>query len=75
MPGMITAAELASLRHAAEADFDHRLEALLRTQFEEAITVARAERSAGSDRTVVELSAGVESTRTEFLALLDEIRQ
>ncbi|MET9230026.1 DUF305 domain-containing protein [Lentzea sp. NPDC003310] len=75
MPGMVTAAELTAARHAPEAEFDRRVEVLLRTQFEEARTVARAEQASGTDRAVVELSARVESTRTEFLALLEEVRR
>lgn len=61
MPGMITAAELAG---------GGDLGSLLRTQFEESRTVARAELSSGTAKPVLELGADVERTRTEFLALL-----
>ncbi|MFD4669558.1 DUF305 domain-containing protein [Lentzea sp. NPDC058450] len=72
MPGMITAAELAAVGHADEADFDERVKALLRNQFEEARTVARAERESGTSERLVQLSAGIDSTRAEFLALLEK---
>jgi hypothetical protein len=64
MPGMITAVELAAIGD------DQQLGAVLRTQFEEARTVARAELSSGTAKPVLELSADIERTRTEFLALL-----
>ncbi|MGI5500719.1 DUF305 domain-containing protein [Lentzea sp. CA-135723] len=72
MPGMITAAELAAAAHATEADFDEQVKALLRNQFEEARTVARAERESGTSERLVELSARIDSTRAEFLALLEK---
>jgi uncharacterized protein (DUF305 family) len=68
MPGMITAAELASIEHAP--DVDEQLRALLRTQFEEARTVARAELSSGRSKPVLELGASIDRTRAEFLTLL-----
>ncbi|MFD5827116.1 DUF305 domain-containing protein [Lentzea sp. NPDC060358] len=68
MPGMITAAELASIEHAP--DVDAQLKALLRTQFEEARTVARAELASGTHPPVRELGASIDRTRAEFLALL-----
>jgi hypothetical protein len=46
------------------------LGAVLRTQFEEACTVARAELSSGTAKPVLELSAHIERTRTEFVTLL-----
>ncbi|MGW6441749.1 DUF305 domain-containing protein [Lentzea sp. NPDC055074] len=70
MPGMITAAELAAVGFAQGAEFDEQLKALLRTQFEEARTVARAEQASGTSPSLVELSARIDSTRAEFLALL-----
>ena len=70
MPGMITAAELAAVEHVQGADFDLRLKVLLRTQFEEARKVARAELSSGTSKPVLELGERIDSTRTEFLALL-----
>ncbi|MCX2947928.1 DUF305 domain-containing protein [Lentzea sp. NEAU-D7] len=72
MPGMITAAELAAVGYAEGAAFDRQLTALLRTQFEEARTVARAELSSGTSKPVVELSARIDSTRAEFLTLLED---
>jgi hypothetical protein len=75
MPGMITAAELAAVGHAEGTAFDQQLKALLRTQFEEARTVARAELSSGTNGPVLELGARIDSTRAEFLALLGDGRQ
>jgi hypothetical protein len=75
MPGMITAAELAAVEHVQGADFDLQLKALLRNQFEEARTVARAERSAGTSKPVLELSERIDSSRAEFLSLLGGGRQ
>lgn len=72
MPGMITAAELAAVGYAEGTAFDQQLTALLRTQFEEARTVARAELASGTSTPVVELSARIDSTRAEFLALLED---
>ncbi|SEQ93738.1 protein of unknown function [Lentzea xinjiangensis] len=71
MPGMITTAELAALGSARDTAFDQHLEQLLRTQFEEARTVARAELSSGKSAPALELGARIERTRAEFLALLD----
>ncbi|MFD9700172.1 DUF305 domain-containing protein [Lentzea sp. NPDC059081] len=68
MPGMITAAELASLEHSPDAD--EQLRTLLRTQFEEARTVARAELASGRHQPVRDLGASIDRTRAEFLALL-----
>ncbi|ANZ40303.1 hypothetical protein BBK82_34015 [Lentzea guizhouensis] len=70
MPGMITAAELASIGDSRGSEFDQRLRTLLRTQFEEARTVARAELSGGTSPPVLELGTRIERTRAEFLALL-----
>ncbi len=70
MPGMITAAELAAVGRAEAPDFDQQLRTLLRTQFEEARTVARAELSSGTNPPVLELGARIDRTRAEFLALL-----
>ncbi|WP_394620624.1 DUF305 domain-containing protein [Lentzea sp. JNUCC 0626] len=70
MPGMITAAELAAAAHADPAAFDGQLAALLRGQFEEARTVARAEREAGTSAALLELSSRIDRTRAEFLAEL-----
>ncbi|WP_439656639.1 DUF305 domain-containing protein [Lentzea sp. HUAS TT2] len=70
MPGMITAAELAAVGFAEGPDFDQQLKALLRTHFEEARTVARAELSGGTSKQVLELGAGIDSSRAEFLALI-----
>ena len=75
MPGMITAAELAAIGYAEGAAFDQQLKALLRNQFDEARTVARAELSSGTSKPVLELSAGIDSTRAEFLALLGDAQQ
>lgn len=75
MPGMITAAELATLAHDRGAAFDQQLKALLRNQFEEARTVARAELSSGTSPPVLELSARIDSTRAEFLALLGDVQR
>ncbi|MCR3748913.1 protein of unknown function (DUF305) [Lentzea californiensis] len=72
MPGMITPAEVAAIGYAEGTAFDQQLTALLRTQFEEARTVARAELSSGTSKPVVELSARIDSTRAEFLALLED---
>ncbi|WP_177320219.1 DUF305 domain-containing protein [Lentzea waywayandensis] len=72
MPGMITAAELTAVGFAEGTAFDQQLKALLRTQFEEARTVARAELSSGTSKPVLELGARVDSTRAEFLALLGD---
>ncbi|HEX7303236.1 DUF305 domain-containing protein [Lentzea sp.] len=68
MPGMITAAELASIRHSP--DVDGQLRTLLRAQFEEARTVARAELASGTHPPVRDLGASIDRTRAEFLALL-----
>ncbi|WP_434443952.1 DUF305 domain-containing protein [Lentzea sp. E54] len=70
MPGMITAAELAAIGTAEDTAFDEHLRTVLRTQFEEARTVARAELSAGTSKPVLDLGAHIERTRTEFLTLL-----
>ncbi|GHH40113.1 DUF305 domain-containing protein [Lentzea cavernae] len=70
MPGMITAAELAAVGHAHGADFDLQLKVLLRNQFEEARTVARAELASGTSEPLRELGARIDSTRAEFLELL-----
>ncbi|MDX8034190.1 DUF305 domain-containing protein [Lentzea sp. BCCO 10_0856] len=75
MPGMITAAELATLAHDRGTAFDQQLKALLRSQFEEARTVARAELSSGTSQPVLELGARVDSTRAEFLALLEGVQR
>ncbi|MFJ8959704.1 DUF305 domain-containing protein [Lentzea sp. NPDC102401] len=72
MPGMITAAELTAVGFAEGAAFDQQLTALLRTQFEEARTVARAELSSGTSKPVLELGARIDSTRAEFLTLLGD---
>ncbi len=72
MPGMITPAEVAAIGYAEGSAFDQQLTALLRTQCEEARTVARAELSSGTSKPVVELSARIDSTRAEFLALLED---
>ncbi|MFI6099250.1 DUF305 domain-containing protein [Lentzea sp. NPDC051213] len=71
MPGMITAAELKAIEDAQGTDFDRQLKALLRTQFEEARTVARAELSSGTSKPVLELASRIDRTRAEFSALLD----
>ncbi|WP_329790943.1 DUF305 domain-containing protein [Lentzea sp. DG1S-22] len=70
MPGMITAAELAAVGTADAEEFDEHLEALLRTQAEEARTVARAELTSGTSAMARELGARVDRSRAEFLALL-----
>ncbi|WP_189153176.1 DUF305 domain-containing protein [Lentzea pudingi] len=70
MPGMITAAERAAVGYAQGADFDEQLKVLLRAQFEEARTVARAEMASGKSTPLLELSAHIDSTRAEFLTLL-----
>ncbi|MDX3660137.1 DUF305 domain-containing protein [Streptomyces sp. ID05-26A] len=70
MPGMITAAELAAVGYAQGPEFDQQLKVLLRTQFEEARTVARAETASGKSTPLLELSARIDSSRAEFLALL-----
>ncbi|MEU7474642.1 DUF305 domain-containing protein [Lentzea sp. NPDC042327] len=70
MPGMITPAELAAAGGARDADFDGQLRTLLRTQCEEARTVARAELSAGTSRQALDLGARIERSRAEFLVLL-----
>ncbi|USX54663.1 DUF305 domain-containing protein [Lentzea sp. HUAS12] len=75
MPGMITAAELAAVEHVQGADFDLRLKVLLRTQFEEARTVARAELASGTSRPALELGEHIDSSRAEFLELLGGSRQ
>jgi len=74
MPGMITDAELAAAAHAQEADFDEQVKALLRNQFEESRTVARAERESGTSERLLELSARIDTTRAEFLTSLKEGR-
>jgi hypothetical protein len=70
MPGMVTAVELETLGNAGSTGFDRQLRAVLRTQFEEARTVARAGLSSGTAKPVLELGARIERTRTELLALL-----
>ncbi|MEU3643940.1 DUF305 domain-containing protein [Lentzea sp. NPDC034063] len=72
MPGMITAAELTAVGFAEGTAFDQQLKVLLRAQFEEARTVARAELSSGTSKPVLELGARIDSTRAEFLALLGD---
>ncbi|MFD4638330.1 DUF305 domain-containing protein [Lentzea sp. NPDC058436] len=75
MPGMITAAELAAVEHVQGADFDLQLKSLLRNQFEEARTVARAELTSGTSKPVLEVAERIDSSRAELLALLGGGRQ
>jgi uncharacterized protein (DUF305 family) len=70
MPGMITALELEALDKAQGKAFDDRMGAAFRAHFEESLTVARSELSAGTAKPVLELGADIERTRTELLAKL-----
>jgi uncharacterized protein (DUF305 family) len=70
MPGMVTAAELDALTSTTGSAFDDQLRTLLRAHFEESTTVAKSELSAGTDPAVIELTRGIERTRTDYLARL-----
>ncbi|WNV82130.1 DUF305 domain-containing protein [Umezawaea sp. Da 62-37] len=70
MPGMITELELRALDQAQGGAFDEGMTAALRTQVQEALTVARSELSAGTAKPVLELGADIERNRTELLSLL-----
>lgn len=70
MPGMITALELEALDKAQGKAFDDRMGEAFRAQFQESLTVAQSELSAGTAKPVLELGADIERTRAEFLARL-----
>lgn len=67
MPGMITALELEALDKAQGKAFDDQMGAAFRAHFQESLTVAQSELSAGTAKPVLELGADIERTRTEFL--------
>lgn len=67
MPGMVTAADLVSLRTGRGAEFDQRLVALLRAHAAQLVVLARGERTSGADAETRELAdeVGAEGTRQE----------
>lgn len=67
MPGMITALELEALGKAQGRAFDDQMGAAFRAHFQESLTVAQSELSAGTAKPVLELGADIGRTRTEFL--------
>ncbi|HEX6343695.1 DUF305 domain-containing protein [Umezawaea sp.] len=70
MPGMITALELAALDQAQGAAFDERMREAFRAHLRESLTVAQAELSSGTAKSVLELGSDIERTRTELLGRL-----
>ena len=70
MPGMITALELDALGKVQGKAFDEQMGEVFRVQFEESLTVARSELSAGTAKSVLGLGADIERTRTELLGTL-----
>jgi len=70
MPGMITDLELKALDQSQGKSFDDRMLETFRAHFQESLTVARSELSAGTAKAVLELGADIERTRTELLGKL-----
>jgi uncharacterized protein (DUF305 family) len=70
MPGMITALELEALDKAQGKAFDEQMSAAFRAHFQESLTVAQSELSAGTAKPVLELGADIERTRAELLGRL-----
>jgi uncharacterized protein (DUF305 family) len=70
MPGMITALELSALEKVQGKAFDEQMSAAFRSHFQESLTVARSELSAGTAKPVLELGAEIERARTELLGRL-----
>ncbi|MFC6019317.1 DUF305 domain-containing protein [Plantactinospora solaniradicis] len=73
MPGMVTAAELATLGTATDADFRRLFTHHLREHLEQATRVARAEQKSGADPATTALAAAIARTGTAYLAQLDHL--
>jgi len=70
MPGMVTADELDKLKNSTGPAFDDQLRTLLRAHCEESTTVAKSELAAGSNPEVLDVTKGIESSRSAYLARL-----
>ncbi|MBF9134798.1 DUF305 domain-containing protein [Plantactinospora sp. S1510] len=73
MPGMVTAAELAALGTATEAQFRRLFSRHLREHLGQAARVARAEQKSGADPATTALAATVARTASAALTQLDHL--
>ncbi|MFY1689173.1 DUF305 domain-containing protein [Plantactinospora sp. WMMB782] len=70
MPGMVTAAELAALGRAPEAEFRRLLGVHLTAHLEQSVRIAGAEQRAGADSETTALAGAIVRTGTAYLGQL-----
>ncbi|MDG4778891.1 DUF305 domain-containing protein [Micromonospora sp. WMMD961] len=71
MPGMVTAASLAELRDAPDAEVPSRAAALLRAHLAQTVVLCRGEQSAGGSSELKALAGRIQQARAIELSALD----